>query len=129
MHSKSLKIFIGILTALYVIIPLFLILFFMLFSFLPAIPILAGDSQPPEVIGLFFVAMPFVIFPTMMCLNLLTLSLQVFYVIQVVKDRALTDTPRILFILGLFFLPFIAMPLYYLLYYWKDAPQTALAEA
>lgn len=129
MHSKTLKILIGILTALFIVAPFFLVLFVMGFSFLPLIPILFSDSAPPEAFFLIFSAMPFFMIPTIFCFNILVFGLQVFYTVQIIKNRQISDTPRILFILGLFFAPFIAMPLFYLLYYWKDAPQTALAEA
>jgi hypothetical protein len=54
------------------------------------------------------------------------LGLQIFYVIHEIKNKALTDTIRILFTIGLFFLPYIAMPIYFFAYLWKDAPQEPL---
>jgi hypothetical protein len=59
----------------------------------------------------------------MMCFSLVQLSLQVFYVIHEIKNKALNDTYRILFAIGTFLLPYVAMPIYFFAFLWKDQPQ------
>ena len=127
MHlSTPIKILIGLLTLLYIVSPLLIV--FAFFVPISLIPVFESTTSLRDAEAI-FALIPLLMFPTVLCFNAFYFGLQIFYIVQVVKNRALTDTPRILFILGLFFLPFIAMPLYYLLYTWKDAPQTALADA
>jgi hypothetical protein len=45
-----------------------------------------------------------------------------FYLIHVIKNVTASETFRILLGVGLFFLPFVAMPAYYYLYIWLDQP-------
>ena len=52
-------------------------------------------------------------------------GLQVFYVIHEIKNMAMTDTFRILFVIGTFFFPYIGMPIYFIAYLWKDRQQEA----
>ncbi len=73
--------------------------------------------------------MMLIFYPVMICFSLVQLGLQVFYVILEIKNKALTDTYRILFALGTFFLPYIAMPIYFIRYLWKDAPPVAQTSA
>ncbi len=124
-HSQPVKILIGLLTAALVVAPFFLVVFAMLFSFLPALPLLAGESEPPEAFFLLFAALPLVLVPAALCLNLLIFGLQIFYTVQILKNRQLSDTPRILFTLGTFFIPYLTMPIYYFTHLLKDAPPAA----
>lgn len=58
-----------------------------------------------------------------MCLTvLLDLVLDAVYMIHVIKNTTGSDTIRIILALGIFILPFIAMPVYYYLYIWLDEP-------
>ena len=128
--SKPLKIIIGVLTALVVVAPIFLVAISLGVSFLlPASQVLSPRAPQPEFFAVFTALIPLLIIPAMFCFSILRLGLQVLYVVLIVKDRQLNDTPRILYTLGVYFLPYLAMPLYYILNFWKDAPQTALAEA
>ena len=86
------------------------------------LPLLAGSSQSSEAFGVLFALFPLFVVPTILCFNLFHLGLQVFYTVQILKNRQLTDTPRILFTLGTFFIPILAMPLYYFMHLLKDAP-------
>ena len=68
----------------------------------------------------------FMFYLVMICYSLVQLGLQIFYVIHEIKNKTLTDTIRILFTLGIFFLPHIAMPIYFFAYLWKDIPEEPL---
>jgi len=122
--SKPVKILIGVLTLLVVLYP-FVIMpgFMMFFMFNTGFPFIDPQniSNPSDMIQSM---MPFmmVFYPLMMCLSVLQLGLQVFYIIHVIKNQALTDTIRIFFAIGTFFMPYIAMPIYYFVSIWKDAP-------
>ena len=122
--SKPVKILIGILTLLVVLYP-FVIMpaFMMLFMFIPGFPFIDPQNflNPSD---MFQAMMPFmmVFYPLIMCLSVVQLGLQVFYIIHEIKNRALTDTFRILFAIGTFFMPYVAMPIYYFVSIWKDAP-------
>ena len=124
--SPPLKILTGLATAIYLASPIFILLFF----FLPMLLIPAAEHSPalrdPEAI---FALFPLLMFPVIICYNTLHFGLQILYVVLVNKDRRLSETPRILFTLGLFFLPFVAMPLYFILYLWKDASPVGLPDA
>lgn len=80
-------------------------------------------SAPP-----FFMTF-FAIFP-LHCLTIfMQLALEVFYLIHVIKNTTAAETPRIILGVGTFFMPFVAMPVYYYLYIWlNQPPEWALAQ-
>jgi hypothetical protein len=65
----------------------------------------------PSVFGYFFL-----MFPLMMCFGLAQFILMIFYVIHIIKNRAGSEVIRILTSIGFYFLPYIAMPAYFLIY-------------
>lgn len=122
--SKPVKILIGLLTLMVVLYPFVIMPAFMMFfmynsgfSFIDP----QNISNPYDMLQ---EMLPFmmVFYPIMMCLSVAQLGLQVFYIIHEIKNKALTDTYRILFAIGTFFMPYIAMPIYYFVSIWKDAP-------
>lgn len=122
--SKPVKILIGVLTLLVVLYPFVIMPAFMLFfMFTPGFPFINPQdiSNPYDTLQ---AMMPFmmVVYPLMMCLTVVQLGLQVFYIIHEIKNKALTDTFRILFAIGTFFMPYVAMPIYYFVSIWKDTP-------
>jgi len=125
--SKPLKITIGILTLFVMLFP-FLIpvfMFFWVFSF--SLPLTEIQSAPdPAEVGKIMVPM-FIYFAAMMGYAFTQLGLQIFYIIHAIKSKAASETNLILFVLGTFFLPFVAMPIYYILHIWKDSPAEAVA--
>lgn len=123
--SKPVKIFVGFLTAFAVLFP-FIIMpaFVMVIMFSSGFPFFDPQSVPdPRDIEKTIIPFLMFFYPTMMCFSLAQLGLQIFYTIHEVKNKALTDTFRILFVIGNFFLPYVAMPIYFFVYLWKDAPQ------
>ena len=115
--TKPIKILIGILTLLIILVPLVIIPLVWGFSMLTGLVLAAQPErvEVPLMVVVMFFAMPlFMLYP------FVQLALQVFYIIHEVKNKFLTDTPRILFILGSFFLPFIALPAYFIMHIWRD---------
>jgi amino acid transporter len=129
--SKPVKIFVGFLTVFAILFPFVIMpVFMMFFVFSSGFPFFNPHSVPNP--GDFEAMLPFmmVFYPLMMCYSLVQLGLQIFYVIHDIKNKALTDTFRILFAIGTFLLPYVAMPIYFVVYMWKDAPQESqLAQA
>jgi hypothetical protein len=123
--SKPVKILIGVLTVFAVLFP-FIIMpaFVMYFMFSSAFPFFNPQSIPnPQDIAKTMLPMMMVFYPTMMCFSLVQIGLQIFYIIHEIKNKSLTDTFRILFAIGTFFLSFVAMPIYFIAYLWKDNAQ------
>lgn len=128
--SKPVKILIGVLTLLIELAPFLVVpLFFMLPVFMGTVSTLGSElSEGAESLLALLVTMPFfIIMPLMWCYSFTHLVAQVFYIIQIVKNKVIGDTPRILFILGTFFMPIIAMPLFFILHIWKDPVKVASA--
>jgi hypothetical protein len=120
--SRPIKILVGVLTAFAVLFP-FIIMpsFFMFLMYSSGFPVFDPQSLAnPYEFEKSFMPMMLVFYPVMMCFSLVQLGLQVFYIVHEIKNKALTDTFRILFALGTFFMPFIAMPIYFIAYLWKD---------
>jgi hypothetical protein len=126
--SKPVKILIGILTVFAVLFPFFIMpVFMMFFIFSSGFPFFDPKSVPnPSDIEAMLPFM-FVFYPLMMCFSVVQLGLQIFYIIHEIKNKALTDTFRILFAIGTFLLPYVAMPIYFFVYLWKDNPQESQA--
>jgi len=126
--SKPVKILIGVLTVFAILFPFFIMpVFMMFFMFSSGFPFFDPQSVPnPNDIEAMLPFM-FVFYPLMMCFSVVQLGLQIFYVIHEIKNKALTDTFRILFAIGTFLLPYVAMPIYFFVYLWKDNPQESQA--
>ena len=127
--SKPVKILVGFLTAFailfpFIIMPIFMMFFMFSFGFLFFDP--QSFTDPSDFPKIMF-PMMMVFYPVVMCFSLVQLSLQVFYVIHEIKNKALNDTYRILFAIGTFLLPYVAMPIYFFAFLWKDHPQESQA--
>jgi hypothetical protein len=125
--TKPVKIVIGLLTLGAVLFP-FVIMPVMLILLISGAGFPFFDPHSTRYLTDVEAILPFMLmfYMLMMCYSLVQLGLQIFYVIHEIKNKALTDTIRILFTIGLFFLPYIAMPIYFFAYLWKDAPQEPL---
>ena len=123
--SRPVKILIGFLTAFTVLFPFVIApAFMMLFMFGFGSPFFDPRSftDPSDIYRTMF-PMMMVFYPVMMCFSLANLGLQIFYVIHEIKNKSLNDTYRILFAIGIFLLPYVAMPIYFIAFLWKDQPQ------
>lgn len=120
--SRPLRVLVGVATAVYVILPLvfaalvvLVALGFPLWLTLNAQP---GDAPPPVIIPLFV----FGVTPLQCLLIPLAFGLISFYLVHIIKNEAALETYRILLALGVVFLPFVAMPIYFLIYIWPETP-------
>jgi hypothetical protein len=121
--SRGFKILIGIGTLLVAAYPLL----FIAFAFVPIFMAAMADSQGLDP-G--FAAVFFLIFPLMFLIMFAQLGLMIFYIVHIVKNREGSEVLRILCGLGVYFLPFVAMPVYFFVYIWpEDVADWALEKA
>jgi hypothetical protein len=119
--SKPNKILIGLATLWYVIYPIIFIGgMFLSMSVMPLLATRNNSSNP----GGPFMMFPFfgMIFPLHFCTIFIGMGLMVIYLIHVIKNTKADETIRIILGIGCFFMPFIAMPIYYYLYIWLENP-------
>ena len=121
--TNPIKILIGLLTLLIIVVPFVIMPLFFAVSMLPAFAAEFGKDmlEPPVFLGVMLVMMP-----VMFLYPFVQLALQAFYVIHEVKNKTLTDTARILFLLGTYFLPYIVLPVYFVMHIWRDGPKPAV---
>jgi len=62
------------------------------------------------------------IFPVHCLTAIIQIVLMGFYLFHIIKNTLVSDTIRVIFGVGIFFMPFIAMPVYYYFFVWKDTP-------
>jgi WD40 repeat protein len=57
------------------------------------------------------------------CLTIIFyLGLTIFYIVHAIKNNGASEVVRIVLLIGIFLMPFVAMPIYYILYVWLDNP-------
>jgi WD40 repeat protein len=49
-------------------------------------------------------------------------GLTIFYIVHAIKNSSASEVARIVLLVGVFLMPFIAMPVYYILYIWLEQP-------
>ncbi len=121
--SQPIKILVGVGTAWLILYPLlFIVVWFTMFTGFMS---LGEGVGPPAFITYLFPA----ILP-LHCLTIITqLALMAFYLYHVIKNNAASDVLRVILGIGVFFLPYVAMPIYFFLYVWPhQPPRWALAE-
>lgn len=112
--NRTPKIIVAILTALVVLSPLLFIFFVFAFVFLT----ISGGQEPnPVVIAAFFL-----IFPLIMLISFTQFGLMIFYITHIVKNHSAADLPLILLAVGIYFMPYFAMPAYFLIYILPETP-------
>lgn len=114
--KKSTKILLGIATIWPVIyIPLFIVGVFLMTFLSPG-----NEGEAPALLALF---------PVIFLLHFLTIfggiALEVFYIVNIFKNKRVEEDKRLMWVLLLFFLNLFVMPVYWYLYIWKE-PQPAL---
>jgi len=82
----------------------------------------ANGNEPSPTLMYPFLSFFFIIFPLILLSSFLQLGLSGFYLAHVIKNKTASDVLRIVFGIGVFYMPFIAMPLYYFVYIWPDSP-------
>ena len=112
--SRSSKLFIGILSFLPII--LLLVLLFMVFSMFPTFfEWDKYDPTPPEVFSAFAP-----IFILGFGMSILSIGLLIFFIMHLLRHKALDSTERIIWILVFLFAGIIGYPIYWYMRIWKD---------
>jgi len=127
MHTnKPVKVFVGILTFFevifpFVIMPVFMMLFFVIIGVSSS-----NHRSIPDPTSSEMIIIPMMLFYTgMMCFGFVQFALKIFYIVHEIKNKLLSDNFKILFVLGSFLLPYLAMPIYFFAYLWNDNLQAS----
>lgn len=117
--SQRSKIALGIATILEVVIPLLIVFLYMLVFFMMPIMMATNPNSEGPIFGIFFIGLLLFSF-IMIFFAIFQIVLKVLYLTIVIRNKRSTDLIKILFVLGTFYLPYIAMPLYYILIILKE---------
>ncbi|HUI88254.1 MAG TPA: hypothetical protein VLX61_05970 [Anaerolineales bacterium] len=119
--NRTWKIVIG-LGSLWVIAYPFVFVAFM-FAMMGSVIVASGNAnEPPPAFMLPFLSFFFIVFPLIFFSSFLQLGLSGFYLAHIIKNKLASDVVRIIFGIGAFYMPIIAMPFYYFVYIWPDTP-------
>ncbi len=114
--SKPLKVLIGIGTAITTISPFVFPMIWLSFIFaMPFFDLDTSQSFPLPLLALFLLA-----FPMMIITSFVQLALQVFYWSHIILNKGSSEAGKILFGIGCFILPWLAMPIYFFLHVVPD---------
>jgi hypothetical protein len=113
--SRSSKLFIGILSFLPIV--LVFVMFFMVLRLIPNF-IEWGDHNDPEPQEVFSVFGPMFIVGFGMAI--LSLGLLIFFIMHLLRHKALDSTERVIWILVFLFAGIIGYPIYWYMRIWKD---------
>jgi len=117
--SRSSKLFIGILSFLPIIL-----LFVMLFMILRLFPTFIewsnnGDNYEPATQEVFSTFGP--IFFLGLGMGLLSIGLLIFFIMHLVRHKAMDSTERIIWVLVFLFAGIVGYPIYWYMRVWKDS--------
>ena len=121
--SKPVRVLVGIATfwyTLYLLLTIAGILLFFGYVFV----VLLTDSESVAILRTLFMqilSLEFML-PIHVCSLFLEVGLLIFYLVHTIGNTKASDPMRIALGLGYVFLPFVAMPIYYYLYIWKENP-------
>jgi len=116
--NKTAKILVGLGTAWITLYPLLFFAAWLMMMLGIGLAGASGRGDPPP-----FFVIPFIAIMPLQCLTILLLfGMITFYVAHAVKNTVASEAVRIILAVGTFFIPFIAMPVYYYLYIWQDTP-------
>ena len=121
--SKTQRIWLGIGSGVYVLAPFVLVAIMMGLWFLIMFGVISAteySNEPPLIMLPLIFGQFFVVFPLGLCTVALQFVLIPLYVYHILKNQTAADSIRLLAILGLFIMPYIAMPAYYFVYIWPD---------
>jgi hypothetical protein len=122
--NKPLKMILGLATGAYALFQVFFIPIWLLSVFTAMLSINTRGDPPP----IFFFTF-FGMFPLICLFNVLHFVLLPVYIIHIIKNAAGNEVYRILIGIGLFFLPWLALPVYFLISIWPENPPSwALAD-
>jgi uncharacterized membrane protein len=115
--SKSIKIVVGLLTLL----PIVGVIFYLWFFFRMFTSIVANTGAPDAIAMEDNFTSFFSMLLLMMAFNI---GLLIFYIVHVVKNKALTSDERLMWILLFIFISFISFGIYWALKIWGEGDKT-----
>lgn len=122
--GKPVKILVGLGTLWLSVYPLlFLAVWLFMALGMGLLANIPSQTEPP-----FFMFPFFAIFPLHCFTILLQFVLMAFYLIHVIKNTTAAETVKIILGVGCFFMPFIAMPVYFYIYIWLETPPAWAAQ-
>jgi hypothetical protein len=121
--SKPVKFLVGIATFWYALYLLLTVSGIVLFFSYVFVALLTGGEAVSNLPTLFrqILSLEFML-PIHFCSLGLEVGLLIFYLVHTIKNTQASDSMRIVLGLGHIFLPFVAMPIYYYLYIWRESP-------
>lgn len=121
--SKPVRILIGIMTVWYAIYLILTLIGILILVGVVFVALMQGGESISNLRQLLRQILSLdMMLPIHLCSLLLEVGLLVFYLVHTIKNTKASDAMRIVLGLGHIFLPFVAMPVYYYLYIWKDNP-------
>jgi hypothetical protein len=119
--NKPIKIGVGLATAWMFVYPFLFFAVWLTMAFGMFFTTSSRETPSPQSVPFFII--PFLVIFPLHCLTIvLMLALIAFYLIHVIKNNTAAEAVRIILGVGIFFMPFIAMPIYFYLYIWRDTP-------
>lgn len=121
--SKPVRIFVGIATFWYAFYLLLTIVSIVILLGYVLTALLAGGESVSQLRTLLLqiLSLEFML-PLHVCSLFLEVGLLIFYLVHTIKNTKANDAMRIALGLGHVFFPFVAMPIYYWLYIWRETP-------
>ena len=121
--TKPVKLLIGISTIWYAIYLLLTIAGFAILIGYVFVAFLLGGESVADLSALLMQILSLeIMLPIHLCSLFLEVGLLIFYLVHTIKNTKASDPMLIVLGLGHLFLPFVAMPIYYYLYIWRDNP-------
>jgi hypothetical protein len=121
--SKPVKTLVGLATFWYTLYLLLTIAGMVVIFGYVFVSLMAGDQSVADLQRLFTQILSLeIMLPIHLCSLFLEVGLLIFYLVHTIKNIKASDSMRIALGLGHLFLPFVAMPIYYYLYIWRDHP-------
>ena len=129
--SKGMKIVVGLGTAAHILVPFIIGIMVVLAALIMPLAVLASErsGEPPALLFVFPFIMFGVVFPLQCVLIPLTFLLIAFYLAHIIKNTTASDTTRIVLAIGMVFMPYVAMPVYYLLHVWPEQAEVSNVSA
>jgi len=124
--NKTWKIVIGLATLWVIAYPIVLAAF--IFTMVGGVVFAAGTSTEPTANSMIPLLSFFsVFFPLIFLSSFVQVALSGFYLVHIILNKSAADVIRIVFGIGIFYMPIIALPFYYFVFIWPDrAPSWAL---
>jgi len=114
--SRSSKLFIGILSFLPIV--LLLVFLFMIFSMFPTFIEWGNNNHDPAPQEVFSAFAP--LFFLGFCMAILSIGLLIFFIMHLLRHKAMDSTERIIWILVFLFAGIVGYPIYWYMRVWKN---------